>query len=123
MGSPVASGGRDELIRIWDVRTGEPLRTFAGHAGYISAVAYAPDGETLATHGAEGKTYLWHPKTGEFLKAFEQEPEDSLFNSRFVHSIAYAPDSTTLALWNGRWHRPIVGYPDGSSQIDFDKTS
>ena len=50
-------------IALWDVDTGNRLRTFAGHSssaiGYNSSLAFGPDGNTLASASWDGTILLW----------------------------------------------------------------
>jgi WD40 repeat protein len=50
---------------VWDVATGEKRRTLTGHKGWINAVAFGPDGTTLATGGNDGTVRLWDVATGK----------------------------------------------------------
>ena len=49
-GKTIASGGRNDPVRLWNAETGELIRTLAEH--WVWAVAFSPDGEFLATGGA-----------------------------------------------------------------------
>jgi WD40 repeat protein len=55
-----------ELI-VWDVATGEALRTFRGHTGGVTSLAYSPDGRQIVSarvgefdiYCAAGELILW----------------------------------------------------------------
>ncbi len=58
-GRTVVSGGSDHTVRLWDVVTGMPLRTFHAHTDVVNGVDFSPDGNTLATVGQGGVFNLW----------------------------------------------------------------
>src|SRR6266536_3609425 len=45
----LASGGKDNVIKIWDLATGNVLRTLYGHTRNVNALAISPDGKLLAS--------------------------------------------------------------------------
>jgi len=49
----LASGGKDNLIKIWDLTTGNVLRTLNGHTSNVNALAVSPDGKLLASGGGD----------------------------------------------------------------------
>jgi WD40 repeat protein len=61
-GSWLATGGRDDNVRIWDAHTAELRLTVPGHCGQVIDVA--PDGAWLATFNF-GWIRLWDTTTGE----------------------------------------------------------
>ena len=46
-------------VRVYDTESGKPLKTFRGHTGLISALAFSPDGKTLASGSADTTVLLW----------------------------------------------------------------
>jgi hypothetical protein len=37
----------NNLVRAWDLETGQAVRTFMGHDGMVAAVAMTPDGRSM----------------------------------------------------------------------------
>ena len=89
-GLTLASGGHDEIIRLWDAETGALLNTLEGHTSWIDSVAYSPDGRTLASGSHDRTIRLWDVKTGALLNTLEG-------HTGVVNSVAYSPDGRTLA--------------------------
>src|SRR5439155_840419 len=64
--------------------------TLRGHTGWIGGVAFAPDGQTLATASADQTVQLWEVATG-------QEQATLQANAGEIRSVAWSPDGQTLA--------------------------
>ncbi len=58
-GRMLASGSTDSTIRLWDVPSGQPLRTLRGHSGAVLSVQFSPFGYTLASGGVDKTARLW----------------------------------------------------------------
>jgi WD40 repeat protein len=137
----LASGGVDGTIRLWEAATGTELRRIAGHAITvpqmfiswhhpvlsISALAFAPDGKSLASACALDKdACLWDPRTGKELQRLKGHEHGA-------HGLAFSPDGQTLAtggryrdglirLWDpatGKQRCQLAGHPDGVSSLVF----
>ncbi|MEX2142795.1 MAG: protein kinase [Pirellulales bacterium] len=57
----------DDAALLWDLEHGRITRTFAGHRGEVSALAFSPDGQYVFTGDAAGRTRLWDCATGEIV--------------------------------------------------------
>src|SRR5262249_54580914 len=80
-------------VQLWDVATGKHKATLQGHRGAVWAVAFSPDGQTVATGGLDRMVRHWDVATGK-LRA-------SQAHVAAVHSVAFAPDGKTLVTGSG----------------------
>jgi WD40 repeat protein len=80
----------ENSIKVWDVETGELVRTLEGHMRYVRRLAASPDGKVLASAGADRRIRLWDLAIG-----FEQPAIDPGFGD--VLSVTFSPDGNTLA--------------------------
>ena len=73
-GQILAAGCEDELIRLWDVSTGEHKKTLIAEHGRDLRVRFSHDGDTLASWGNR-EVNLWDVATSTHKKA-SREYED-----------------------------------------------
>ena len=59
-GRHVASGSSDGTVRVWSVRTGQPItHALAGHADLILAIMFDPSTGQLLSFGHDSKLRRW----------------------------------------------------------------
>lgn len=61
-------------IAILDLHTGQRLLTLAGHQGLLFGVKFAPDGQRVASMGADGTIRIWGAPPKQLLAANERPP-------------------------------------------------
>lgn len=77
-GQQLATGGYDQMIKLWDLITGKEITTIKGHNGSINALAYRPDGKVLASASADRTIKLWDTATRRRLDTFSQPLKEQL---------------------------------------------
>jgi WD40 repeat protein len=85
-------GGVPGIVRLWNLTTGEQLRSLAGHANAVTSVACSPDGRYILSGGADSTVRLWDLQ--------EKEPKGLVLDDApkaTITSVVYAPDGKTMA--------------------------
>lgn len=63
----VISGGDDSNIHLWNLKTGQLIRTLKGHTAGILSLALSRDRQTLVSGGADHTLRIWRLPDGELL--------------------------------------------------------
>jgi WD40 repeat protein len=63
-GQILASSSHDQIVRLWDVHTGQCIRELSGHTSWVRSVDFSPDGQILASSSEDQTVRLWDVHTG-----------------------------------------------------------
>ncbi|HEX4963162.1 MAG TPA: TIR domain-containing protein [Thermoanaerobaculia bacterium] len=102
-----------QSMELWDLETGETLRSFAGHSASVQVVA-ALDGRRAVSGSFDGTLRVWELDTGELLRILEG-------HSRGINALAVldgrrivsGSDDRTLRVWDvgtGETLRSLEGH-------------
>jgi WD40 repeat protein/transcriptional regulator with XRE-family HTH domain len=86
----LAAGTSNSEVRLWQIASGTPIRTFRKHKDWVRSVAFSPDGTTLASCSNDQTIVLWEVSSGRCLMELHG-------HINRVWSIAFSPDGNTLA--------------------------
>jgi WD40 repeat protein len=98
-GQTLAAGSNDGSIHLIDLRTGKTVQHLVGHPEAVTALAFAPSDNLLASgsqfdvprkQGQDNPIYLWDLNTGKPLRLLVGHKDTVL-------SLAFSPDGKTLA--------------------------
>jgi WD40 repeat protein len=89
-GATLATAHPGGDIEVWDMASGERLRTLAGHHGPAVSIAFSPDGLRLVSGGSDATVRVWDPEAG--VQMLELDGHEGL-----VFRVRFSPDGTRIA--------------------------
>jgi len=125
----VLSAGEDRTLKLWDLETGEEVKTFKYHDDGVNCCAFSFDGKLIVSGSKDETVKLWNAMTCEELARLEghYDPVNSCSFSPDGKTIVSAGDDGTIIFWDTRTkkeqqkieisHRPVnccEFSPDGS---------
>ncbi|NEQ52600.1 MAG: hypothetical protein F6K11_21085, partial [Leptolyngbya sp. SIO3F4] len=60
----------DNTLKLWDLTTGETIRTLEGHSSLVNSVVMSDDGTRALSGSYDNTLKLWDLTTGECLATF-----------------------------------------------------
>ncbi|MEG4046387.1 serine/threonine protein kinase [Microcoleus sp. Pol17_C1] len=93
-GKTFASNSSGNCSKLWNLHTGELIRTFSADSGAVYCVAISPNGKILASGSSDKQIKLWNLETGQEISTLKG-------HSGLIRSLAFSPDGETLVSGSG----------------------
>jgi WD40 repeat protein len=116
---------------LYEVATGNLLRSFSGHQDFVTSVAFSPDGRFLLTGCRDKTARLWDIETGASLRQLTGHKGGGISPQWGDILVSFSPDGKylltgsedkTARLWDaktGAVLRQFVGHSQAISAISF----
>lgn len=89
-GRTLVSAGGDGIIRIWNIETGQIIRTLTGHTNVIYKAVFSPNEKLIASSSRDTTVRIWDFETGRELHKLTE-------HICSVKSVAFSPGGEMVA--------------------------
>ena len=114
-GQWVLSDSGDKMLRLWEIASGQCLRTF-GHTNRVTSVSLSADGRLALSGSNDGIIQLWEVASGRCLRTFtghKREITSVSLSADGRFALSGSCDDTTMRLWevaSGQCLRTFTGH-------------
>ncbi|KAI6232707.1 Pre-mRNA-processing factor 19 [Aphelenchoides fujianensis] len=92
-----ATGTRDSMVKIWDLREELKVADFPGHQGEVRSISFSENGYHLATGAADGEVKIWDLRKLRAVKSFAIGDDNAPISAvRFDQSGAYVAAASNV---------------------------
>jgi WD40 repeat protein len=105
---PLLTSSEDKRARLWDLRNGKLVATFANHSDAVKSAAFSPDGRLIATCSYDGSVVLRDIAIGktDVIRPWKKVA---------VTALAFNPRTSKLAVGSGEGALATV---DSDGKVD-----
>ena len=117
------TGSYDSTVKVWDIHSGEELRTLTGHTSGIRCLQF--DDTKLMTGSLDKTIKLWNWRTGQCLRTFQAHSDGIIslhFSGRYVASGSM---DKTIRIWDSDSKQTFLlrGHTDWVNSVKVDEAS
>ena len=119
-GKLALSGSEDNTIRVWDIATGEGVKTLRGHGSSVRSCVFSPDGQWVLSGGDDESVRLWNVQGYQEVRVLHATVfsghDDAVLSARFSRDgqkIVTASRDRTASLWNAETGQPLRRFQEG----------
>lgn len=120
-GAKLLASGNDDLV-LWDVSTGQLAARIEQRDGaaWITALAFSPDGRTVASGHDDGKLRFYDAAAHSFQGEIAAHPRKG------VSAVAFSPDGRFVAtagedlsvrVWDATTHKPVAEFKSHTDRV------
>lgn len=118
------TGSYDSTVKVWDIETGEELRTLRGHTSGIRCLQFDETGK-LVTGSMDNTTKVWNWRTGQCVRTFQSHTGGVIsvhFDKQFVASGSM---DQTIRVWDSQTKATFLlkGHTDWVNAVKIDSAS
>jgi F-box/WD-40 domain protein MET30 len=119
----LATGSYDSTIKIWDIETGEELRTLRGHTSGIRALQF--DDTKLISGSLDRTLKVWNWRTGECISTYQGHTEGVITVHFDANLLASGSIDKTVKIWNfeDKSTFSLKGHTDWVNAVRVDSAS
>ncbi|KAJ5224006.1 E3 ubiquitin ligase complex SCF subunit sconB [Penicillium chermesinum] len=116
------TGSYDATVKIWDMETGEELRTLKGHSAGVRCLQF--DDTKLITGSLDRSVRVWNWRTGECISRYNGHSEAVIALHFDSTLLASASVDRTVKIWNFKDKSTFVlPHPGGVNSVKIDISS
>src|SRR5262249_23711743 len=110
-----APASPDRALRLWDLESGQLLRTLTGHTDGVNALAITPAGRRAISASTDRTLRVWDLETGQSVRtlAGHAGPVNAVAITPDGHCAISASSDWTLRVWDlesGQSVRTLTGH-------------
>ena len=110
-GQWVATGGEDNVLRLWRANDGAASGRALRHEGIVLALRFHPSGDWLAAGGNDGRVRIWSTPAGELAGP-------AMVVAGMVTAVAFAPDGGRVLAVGDRTNALLMPFTPESRPVE-----